>query len=210
MATPMKNHDDRISELPHFVELTLFLLFLALVASSISALGQPVANDDFYIIDRYHDLPTYENDDSPGGQLVFTRVPDSSLGHVGVANWGGCTTCPWANPSGSATGADFFQYKYIPVGVPGPESNIATVGLIFIGNSEQQNAGRSCSIPGWPKSFVGEPVNVTNWNMWHEQADYSLPGRGEAIQITRFYNSINQWGGPFGFGWTTQHDNVQV
>jgi len=61
-----------------------------------------------------------------------------------------------------------------------------------------QNAGLSCS--------KGEPVNMTNGNMWLGQTDYSLPGIGENIKINRFYNSNRQQSGIFGFGWSTDYD----
>ncbi|MGQ0542485.1 MAG: RHS repeat-associated core domain-containing protein [Blastocatellia bacterium] len=57
-----------------------------------------------------------------------------------------------------------------------------------------------------PKNWEGKPVNVTNGNMWLQQTDYVLPGRGEFIEINRFYNSIIQISGHFGLGWSTKYD----
>lgn len=42
--------------------------------------------------------------------------------------------------------------------------------------------------------------------MWLQQTDYVLPGIGERIEINRFYNSIIQKSGYFGFGWSTKYD----
>ena len=75
-------------------------------------------------------------------------------------------------------------------------SNIASI-YIFKLPDDAHNAG-SCETnipstdvkPPIPSPDVGEPVNVTNGNMWLEQTDYSLPGIGEPIVINRFYNSI--------------------
>ena len=53
---------------------------------------------------------------------------------------------------------------------------------------------------------VGGPVNVTNGNMYLQQTDYQLPGVGEAIGISRTYNSISQSIGLFGRGWTVAYD----
>jgi len=53
---------------------------------------------------------------------------------------------------------------------------------------------------------VGGPVNVTNGNMYLRQMDYQLPGVGEAIGVSRTYNSISQSIGLFGLGWTTVYD----
>ena len=66
---------------------------------------------------------------------------------------------------------------------------------------DESNAGASC-----PLGNVGEPVNVTNGNMWSRQSDYKLPGIGESIDLTRTYNSIKQSSGLFGYGWTTRYD----
>ena len=55
---------------------------------------------------------------------------------------------------------------------------------------------------------VGRPVNVTNGNVYLQQTDYQLPGVGEAIGITRTYNSISQTIGLFGRGWMTEYDET--
>jgi len=57
---------------------------------------------------------------------------------------------------------------------------------------------------------VGAPVNVTNGNMYLQQTDYQLPGAGEAIAISRTYNSISQNIGLFGRGWSTKYDETMT
>ena len=42
--------------------------------------------------------------------------------------------------------------------------------------------------------------------MWLQQTDYHLPGIGEAIDLTRTYNSMRQASGIFGFGWASKYD----
>ena len=75
----------------------------------------------------------------------------------------------------------------------------ATVYFFVIGDGE--NAGpTSCN------ARVGYPVNVTNGNMYLQQSDFSLPGSGSAINITRTYNSMIQTVGLFGRGWSTNYD----
>jgi RHS repeat-associated protein len=70
-----------------------------------------------------------------------------------------------------------------------------------IGMNTLENAGLArCN------HTVGGPVNVTNGNMYLQQTDYQLPGVGEAIGISRTYNSISQSIGLFGRGWTTAYD----
>ena len=70
-----------------------------------------------------------------------------------------------------------------------------------IGLNVLENAGQ-----GQCNRQVGRPVNVTNGNMYLQQADYQLPGAGEAIGISRTYNSISQSIGLFGRGWTSAYD----
>ena len=57
---------------------------------------------------------------------------------------------------------------------------------------------------------VGEPVNVTNGNMYLQQTDYRLPGIGEGLEITRTYNSRKQSNGLFGYGWSSVLDQSVV
>jgi RHS repeat-associated protein len=69
--------------------------------------------------------------------------------------------------------------------------------------SNLQDAGKTpCN------SSIPRPVNVTNGNMYLLQTDYQLPGAGEAIAITRTYNSISTKIGLFGRGWTTAYDET--
>jgi RHS repeat-associated protein len=64
-----------------------------------------------------------------------------------------------------------------------------------------KNLGECC-----PNQMVGEPVNVTNGNVYLKQTDYSLPGVGEAIRFVRSYNSKGSRFGLFGPGWSTDYD----
>lgn len=70
-----------------------------------------------------------------------------------------------------------------------------------IRDGSRYNAGDTCSIES-----VGQPVNVTNGNMWLNQSDYSLGEIGPRIEIVRTYNSANQTPGMFGHGWTSSFD----
>jgi RHS repeat-associated protein len=42
--------------------------------------------------------------------------------------------------------------------------------------------------------------------MWIKHTDYNLPGVGENISVTRFFNSLSKRTGLFGFGWSTEYD----
>jgi hypothetical protein len=109
--------------------------------------------------------------------------------------------------------------QYVPqYGYVGPDSfsyNVcdslgrctqATVSLFVFDSDGMENGGpTSCN------SAVGEPVNVTNGNMYISQADYQLPGVIGGIQIVRTYNSTSSRIGLFGRGWTTTYDEaIQV
>ena len=57
---------------------------------------------------------------------------------------------------------------------------------------------------------IGQPVNITNGNVWLQQSDYRLPAVGFAIDVTRTYNSKSQRIGPFGRGWASALDQEIV
>jgi len=60
------------------------------------------------------------------------------------------------------------------------------------GNNQQTN-GTNCS----------DPVNVSNGNMFRQERDLLIAGRGPVISIQRTYNSLSAGAnGPLGFGWT--------
>lgn len=70
--------------------------------------------------------------------------------------------------------------------------------------ADQNNGNTTCNMA------KGEPVNLSNGNMYINQTDYFLPGSVESIAITRTYNSAIQLSGLFGFGWTSPVDvNIQ-
>ncbi|HMS42013.1 MAG TPA: DUF6531 domain-containing protein [Pyrinomonadaceae bacterium] len=113
--------------------------------------------------------------------------------------------------AGGYVGIDSFGYK-IHYHVWTWINDTARVTVSVIPRDDAENAGYMClstkdtNKSANPLGAVGEPVNVTNGNMWIEQSDYALPGIGENIEIKRFYNSIIQTSGQFGFGWSTKYD----
>lgn len=74
----------------------------------------------------------------------------------------------------------------------------------------RDRAGNPNAGPVGCNSNVGEPVNVTNGNMYIQQTDYRLPGAGgqEGLSLTRTYNSLGQQKrtGLFGLGWSSELD----
>ena len=181
-------------------------LFLIPFVLCLESNAQPTANNDFYVVDSPQYLWTFVNDENYGGH-AWVKVGGPAYSYVNAPCGGpgnGDPTCVYITPP-TSIGFSYYTYKYTPCcgSPPGPDSNIGIVFLLFIPKDDAQNAGYSCPI-------VGQPVNVTNGNMWLRQLDYSLPGRGEEIEINRFYNSIIQSSGHFGFGWSTKFDESIV
>src|SRR5437660_33521 len=116
------------------------------------------------------------------GNYVFpggTSVSGCVAGSVDILNFSITLGAPTPTPTSPPT----------PTPTPTPTPPI------------EPNLGESC-----PNQLVGRPVNVTNGNMFLKQADYTLPGRGEAISFVRAYNSLASRSGMFGKGWSTAYD----
>jgi len=118
--------------------------------------------------------------DLPDGAGVYSISPNDG-GRISGARNGGVTRAVVIGYSvGDTLGA----------------ASAGNVVLVMMPMDGANNAGRSCPV-------VAQPVNVTTGNMWLEQSDYVLPGFGENIEVNRFYNTVIQQTGLFGFGWTT-------
>jgi RHS repeat-associated protein len=100
----------------------------------------------------------------------------------------------------SFTGTDYFVYR-ICDGLGACADTIVTLWLIGKG----ENNGRvPCNLG------PGEPVNVSNGNMYLQQSDYEVPGLGYSLDVTRTYNSASPRIGMFGRGWSTAYDESIV
>lgn len=54
---------------------------------------------------------------------------------------------------------------------------------------------------------AGDPIDTATGNFWHTFCDVSISGRGQALDLTRTYNSLAAAAdGPFGFGWSSSYD----
>lgn len=106
------------------------------------------------------------------------------------------------SPNAGFTGADSFTYQVCDnLG----KCSTATVTLFVIGDGSNLGVCQDDC-----KMTVGEPINVTNGNMYLTQNDYQLPSVGFGIAITRVYNSGSQGIGWFGRGWSTAFDESIV
>ncbi|MCK5643433.1 MAG: RHS repeat protein, partial [Gammaproteobacteria bacterium] len=56
-----------------------------------------------------------------------------------------------------------------------------------------------------------DPINMGNGNYIYQHQDLIIPGRGLPLTITRSYNSMDFYNGPFGSGWTFNYNmNLEV
>jgi RHS repeat-associated protein len=186
----------------------------ATAAVTINLVNQPpVVGDDSYNVRGTTTIgPYFANDYDPDGGAV------SDYDGVGVTfpqhgTLYGLTTADTHSfvPEPGYAGSDTFTYKvYDSFGA----YTIGTVTLFIIADGENAGAKPCCnqtiSRPspdgGEPNAYVGKPINVTNGNMYVQETDYQLPAVGEAINVTRTYNSILQNIGLFGRGWSTAYD----
>jgi len=55
-------------------------------------------------------------------------------------------------------------------------------------------------------TVVGEPINVASGNMFTSQTDISIPAREVPLELSRTYNSQDEFNGQFGYGWRSNFD----
>ena len=56
----------------------------------------------------------------------------------------------------------------------------------------------------------GDPVNLTTGNYIYENIDLAIPARGIPIEFKRFYNSLDEYDGPFGIGWSHSYNTFLI
>jgi RHS repeat-associated protein len=101
-------------------------------------------------------------------------------------------------PENGFVGRDSFKYNVCD---PYGGCSTATVVLYVLSrDGGEDNGPVNCN------SSVGEPVNVTNGNVYLQQKDFGLPGVGPRPEITRTYNSNSRRTGLFGRGWSSAYD----
>ncbi|MBI4600879.1 MAG: hypothetical protein HY721_02865 [Planctomycetes bacterium] len=66
--------------------------------------------------------------------------------------------------------------------------------------------GNTGDDPG--SSYTGDPVNIANGNLFHEETDFAIPALGEPLAFRRHYNSTNTFEGPLGRGWTHNYGDA--
>ena len=158
----------------------------------------PVAGGDSFSVHGRTQLSNLlANDADPDGDNFIFDSIQSQPQHGSLENPD--LQFPAYNPSPGYVGGDSFTYRVCDsLGL----CTNATVTLYVIGDGENSGAV--------PCESVGEPINVTNGNMYLQQTDYSLSSLGPAIEIGRTYNSNSQRIGLFGKGWSTAYDEATL
>jgi len=57
-----------------------------------------------------------------------------------------------------------------------------------------------------PNTYVGDPINVASGNFYLTRRDIAIPSRGMGLEITRYYNSMDNTQGIFGKGWRIDYE----
>lgn len=148
-------------------------------------------------------MPSY-----PQIDLCISTAPCVSSGEIGISNqWAGSLmdvatlTLGLSLPVGSYSGpTDLFTFVLYPL----PQDNTPDLGP----------AGTSKS---GCEGICGSPINLTNGNTYIQHQDYTLPGLGGGIQLTRTWNSLwvnnNPWevSGMFSDSWQSNYEaHIQV
>jgi Bacterial Ig domain/Domain of unknown function (DUF6531) len=137
---------------------------------------KPIAIDDSYKVTVGQFIgPLTRNDSDPDSDTLTLTITSAPL-HGWLGTPGGTYTA-WYEPQPGYSGSDSFTYRVCD------RFNACAAATVTI-NDDDANAGTaSCNIN------AGEPVNVSNGNMYVQQTDFQLPGIGPSIDIIRTYNS---------------------
>lgn len=156
----------------------------------------PTPKDDAYFVRNAHlfvaGLGIFGNDTDPEGDgLGFMGCGQASHGFafcdVGSAGF-------VYNATPGYVGFDSFTYQVCD------SLGLCTDATVYLFVDDENTGSPGCN------TGVGEPVNVTNGNVYLQQSDYHLPSVGAAIDVTRSFNSQSQVVGLFGRGWSTGYD----
>ncbi|HYL34545.1 MAG TPA: DUF6531 domain-containing protein, partial [Bryobacteraceae bacterium] len=77
-----------------------------------------------------------------------------------------------------------------------------TQGGKTAGPPTKQNTGPGGNGKGPGTTQDGDPVTISNGNLFHQEQDLVVRGPGLSVVLARAYNSQAAVDGPFGFGWT--------
>lgn len=165
----------------------------------------PLAVGDFYIVRGSTNVgPLFKNDRDPDqdqiqmGDSVTEQIAEFPQHGILYGTSVYTPDTKYYVPENGFVGRDTFKYNVCD---PHGGCSTATVVLyVFSRDGGEDNGPVNCN------SSVGEPVNVTNGNVYLQHKDFGLPGVGPRLEITRTYNSNSRRIGLFGRGWSSAYD----
>lgn len=159
-------------------------------AHSKSLAQQYYATDDYWIIDfRTPTIFPASLNDHPVGAGGYTIVTPPTGGNAFWYDYFG--TIAYNPHNTTDVYSDSITYKNcLPVNGQEVCTNTATITILVIGTGDSSNLGCYCPrhlpAPSAPKEAVGNPINVTNGNMWLNETDYNLPGSARTSRSIDF------------------------
>jgi RHS repeat-associated protein len=157
----------------------------------------PIAVDDKYTVTGAGYIGSFTANDinTENDSLAFSITTAPAHGSL-YFDGGAPNPRPWYTPEAGYSGTDFLAYQICD------NFGACSSAGVYINDDDSANAGEvSCN------SRRGEPVNVTNGNMYLQQTDYNVP----ALDGTRTYNSNSAYVNLFGLGWSTVYDeNIRI
>lgn len=76
----------------------------------------------------------------------------------------------------------------------------------YLWGGGEASRDRTKEVPCDKITTVAEPINVANGNMFTSQTDILVPGLGIPLELSRTYNSQDDFEGCFGYGWRCNYD----
>jgi RHS repeat-associated protein len=176
---------------------------------------QPVAWDDF----TFTADPAYCSPIAINTQPASQTVSPGDTATLVVNATGGLLQYQWYGPSGPIAGAIGNSYTTPPltentayaveISDPCGDFAVSNTASITVGNSTTPSSvffGPG-GTPTNPTSTVAEPVNTATGNYYAIHNDFVIAGRMPLV-FGRSYNSLDQYSGPLGKGWTHSYNIV--
>ena len=90
----------------------------------------------------------------------------------------------------------------LAIGICQPQGTLAFDGAWDTGHNTTGAPGGPGGPPGGgPQGGGGDPITLKSGNFIWSRQDFLIPGLGVSLYITRYYNSLDRYNGPFGYGW---------
>jgi len=136
--------------------------------------------------------------------------------------WDGSAACPYGPTGYEGPGTSFTDITpdqnggvviFSPGIPPGGSAYFSleeplTAGVVTAGGpTTAEQGGPSNPSEHTTTCSNGDPVNCATGVFWHTFTDFSIPGRGVPLDLTRTYSSSQApVNGPLGYGWTDSYD----